>query len=546
DINKKMFIIDANHEGEEDNTTVDGYVPTKNKPANIYIPLSLGQYFVENVHGLISTNNKVIVKVTFKAVRLEGDSAPCLGRIIGSKSGTYGKGSRAWGLATRNVRPSAYYSNYNRSDNGGGVRPQCTYDASTGEFVGYVGMETFNNDLASRWGVNEVLTIGNAERVYQEGTFDSTSFNSSFAISNIKVDLYTTNADGNTYTLKDLIAEDIAPALYADTVDDTSNWAFQFTGGVSNHAHDPIRGNQYKWAVEGNTGMVHAENLSTCMMNNHSLTHFAATDSTREYYHCNTCNTNYADAFGGTAISDTSATKMMAVLPAAGSGSESIFTNVRLSGFTGNQWFKFTCKVKCLGDNVPVVSTLYSVYAGTNAYETTQPSDNDGDMAVWESSYDPETYTLTGYIKAWMPTNWNKGSRYPYLRYNPISGACISIVIGNGRYIGDGYTDQNMNTRFAVTEPELYKINGATTGGDAGLTDAKSKSVTGSNLIAPITDKTIDFDSSYVTVRTHPANMLSAPIGNWYRTGNNRNMIYSSTIPSGYFDVEPTVEKPRM
>ncbi|MBO4733896.1 MAG: hypothetical protein J5662_05390, partial [Clostridia bacterium] len=46
--------------------------------------------------------------------------------------------------------------------------------------------------------------------------------------------------------------------------------------------------------------------------------------------------------------------------------------------------------------------------------------------------------------------------------------------------------------------------------------------------------------------RTHPANMLSAPIGNWYRTGNNRNMIYSSTIPSGYFDVEPTVEKPRM
>ena len=183
---------------------------------------------------------------------------------------------------------------------------------------------------------------------------------------------------------------------------------------------------------------------------------------------------------------------------------------------------------------------------GNNEYETAQVGDNDGDMAVWESSYDPATYTLTGYIKAWMPTNWNKGSRYPYLRYNPLSGACISIVIGNGRYIGDGYTDANMNTRFAITEPELYKINGATTGGDDGLTDAKSKSVTGSNLIAPITDKTVDFESAYAMVRTHPANPLIAPIGKWCRAGNNRDIIYSSAIPSGYFDVEPTVEKPRM
>lgn len=253
DLNKKFIYIEANHQGEPDNTTVDGYVPSKNKVGNVFLPITLGQYVLS---GGATANQKVLLKVTFTATRLEGDGAPVLGRIVGMKSGTLGRGSRAWGLSTINVRGSAYYTNYNRSDNGGGVRPQCTYNPETGEFVGWVGMETGNNDLATVWGIHEVLTIGNAEHVYQAGTFDSTSFNSSFAISNIKVDLYSTTVSGNEISANALMAEDIAPALTADNIDTAGDWFYKHSGNNSNHENDLIRASQNKWHIDGEKSLV--------------------------------------------------------------------------------------------------------------------------------------------------------------------------------------------------------------------------------------------------------------------------------------------------
>ncbi|MBR4909844.1 MAG: carboxypeptidase regulatory-like domain-containing protein [Clostridia bacterium] len=255
DLNKKFVFIEANHQGEEDNTTIDGYKPTKNKVGNIFLPITLGQYVLT---GGATTNQKVLLKVTFKATRIEGDGPPVLGRLVGMKTTTEGKGSRAWGLSTVNARGSEYYTNYDRSDNGGGVRPQCTYDPETGEFVGWVGMETGNNDLATCWGIHEVLTIGNAEHVYQTGTFDSTSFNSSFAISNIKVDLYSTTISGNKIDPKDLIAEDIAPALTADTVDTEGEWYYDHKDSIkgSNHDKDLIRASQNAWHIDGEKSLV--------------------------------------------------------------------------------------------------------------------------------------------------------------------------------------------------------------------------------------------------------------------------------------------------
>ena len=257
DLNKKFVLIDANHNGEPDVTTTE-YVPQKNKVANIFLPLSLAQF---SLSGGNTSNAKVILKVTFKAARIEGDGPPVLGRVLGHNSGTDGKGSWAWGLSTMNARGSGYYTNYDRSDNGGGIRPQCEYNADTGEFVGWVGMEFDNSALETRWGVNEVLTIGNAEHVYETGKFDSTSFNSAFAISDIKVDLYNVSLSGNVHTPTTLIAEDIAPALNADNVDTENNWYFDYKNGNSNHEKDLIRASQNTWHIDGEKSLVSFINL---------------------------------------------------------------------------------------------------------------------------------------------------------------------------------------------------------------------------------------------------------------------------------------------
>lgn len=543
DLNKKMIIIDANHEGEADNRTTDGYKPVYNRPANIFLPISFGQY---NITGGAPTDGNYLIKVSMRAVRLEGDGYPVLGRIVGKKSVGSGGGSTAFGKMAKNMHLSGYYGTGSHETYTGG---DFSYNETTGDFIGWMRVRISDNDYATKWGVNEVITIGNAEHVWQEGTFDTTEFNSSFAISNVKVDVYScTNPSSGVYSVGSLVQEDVAPGLYAENIDVDSPWAFQFTdsSGASNHSRDLVRANQYFWQADGCVGMVHAANLTACMKGNHTLTHYAATDNTREYYSCATCGKYFADPCGLEAITDISATKQMLILPTTGSGSESVFCTAKLNAFENNQWFKFTCKAKCLGDDAPVVSSLYAVYGGTNACETTDKTSNDGDFSFFESSYDPTTGILTGYMKAWIKDSINKGSRYPFERYNPVSGANCAIVIGNGRYIGNGYTDENHATRFSISEPELYMIDGATTGGDAGLEDAKTKPLTGTNLLAPMTDKTIDLESDYTTSWSSSNNPLGATVGKWFRLGSNKSQVYSSNIPDGYFDVEAVTEKPRM
>ena len=547
DVNKKMIIIDANHENEADSNTGTGvqYKPTKNKPANIFIPICFSQYNT-NQYGYptctMTSNQPVgdsyLLKITMKAVRLEGEGHPVLGRIAGYKTGTSGKASQAMAYSCYNIDTGDYYANPvtgNETINDtSGNRITYTYNAATGDFVGYIRVRANDNDYATRWGVSEIITIGNSEHAPSRGNFDSTAFNSSFAISDITMDVY-----AYSDKMGDLVASDIAPHFYADTVDTTTNRAFYPGSSVaySNLDNDVIRAQQYLWSADGNAGMVHAENLSTCMANGHSLTHNAATDTTREYWGCSNCRKVYADPYGIEEITDTSATKQMATFDGVGSGAEVIFAPVKLSGYSGNQWYKFTCKVKCFGDDLPVLSTLQAKAAGGNSCQVT-PADSDKDMTVWEYTYDTDTQILTGYIKAWMPTNYASG-RLPYAYYNSVSGANAAILIGNGRYngsnIGNGYTDQN-HTTYAITEPTLYKINGATTAGSSGLTDAKSKSTTGDNLIAPITDKTVDFVTDYQPLASNSNNPLAAPIGKWYKTGSEKSSIEAREIPTGFYE----------
>ena len=537
DVNKKMVVIDANHEGEPDynDHTGNEKAPQFNRAANIFLPISYGQYAMT---GGTAQDISFLVKVTFKAVRLEGDSAPVIGRIVGKKGKSSGKGSQALCKAAYNVPPGDYASNpesYNETfKDSEGNRLKCEYNAETGDFTGWMRVRCADNDYSSRWGCNEVITIGNAEHVWAAGgKFDSTSFNSSFAISNIKVDLYEC---GTGYVCGEMIAEDIAPALTADTLDTTSRWAYQYRDDdgrdCSNNDYDCIRAPQNLWSAEGCVGMVHAENLTPCIKEAHTLTHNAATDTTREYWSCS-CGKNYKESYAKTEITDLTAKNQMIYI-AASENPASAFIPIKLNGFEGNRWFKFTCKAKLVGgDSIPVVSTLYSVYNGSNQCETTVPTSNDGDFAVFEYSYDPETCTLTAYIKAWIKDIINQKDRYPFERINPVSGANCAIVLGNGRYLGTGYTEQNTDTDFAFAEPELYMLD--CTGGGSALETAKTAEAVSENIIAPMTDKTVDLEGEYVAVWTNSNNPVAAPVNTWYRTGSDKANVTVKNIPKNYF-----------
>ena len=533
DVNKKMVIIDANHEGEEDYNLGTGNekAPKYNRAANIFLPISYGQYAMT---GSTAQDISFLVKITFKAVRLEGDSAPVIGRIVGKKSNTSGRGSQALCKAAYNIPIGDYTDNaetYNETyKDAEGNRLKCEYNAETGDFTGWMRVLAADNSYASRWGVNEIITIGNAEHVWEEGTFDSTSFNSSFAISNIKVDLYEC---GSGYVRGNLVAEDIAPSLTADTLDTTSRWAYQFrretSYQASNNDYDCIRAPQNLWSAEGNVGMVHSVDLTDCMANGHTVTHHAATDNLREYWSCS-CGKYFAESYCATEITDLTAKKQIMYI-APSEQPANVFIPIKLSGFENHQWFKFTCKCKLIdGESIPVVSTLYNEYYGQNAYVTTKPGD---DMAVQEYSYDPETYTLTAYIYGWIRDTINRKDKYPFERMNAISGANIAIVIGNGRYIGDGYTEANKDTGFELAEPELYMVD--CTDDVSALETAKAAVVTSGNLITNMTDKTIDLESNYIPQQTHPANLLSAPQYHWYITGSDKANISTKDLPANYF-----------
>ncbi|MBR4761011.1 MAG: hypothetical protein IK086_00035, partial [Clostridia bacterium] len=60
-LNKQMIIIEANHNGEADNRTTDGYQPVYNRPANIFIPINFGQY---SMNGAATVDGNFLIKVS--------------------------------------------------------------------------------------------------------------------------------------------------------------------------------------------------------------------------------------------------------------------------------------------------------------------------------------------------------------------------------------------------------------------------------------------------------------------------------------------------
>ena len=543
DINKKVIIIDANHENESDNRTYEsGYKPSRNRKANIFIPLSLTQY-VNPVNGNVGdpSNQQCVVKVTVKVKVLEGDAPPVLGRVVGNDNGAVGNGagtcSEGLGKMANNKTADGSFSGtwFNNSEHekyydSNGSLLTYSYNPETEELVGYLRMKSGDAWYTSVWGVNEVLTVGNAENIYTKHTYDSTEFNCSYAISDVKVDVY--KATSPNYTMGQLIATDIAPDFYADNIDTTTTWQYvNYNGGsYSSNSKDIIRASQKLWSVDGAPGLVHAYDYTECFAK-HTLTHHEATDTTREYYSCS-CGKNYADAYANEQITDTSATKQMIVVQAAGEKMAQTFIPLKLRGYGGNGQFIFKTKLKALGADAEPVLNLYIARDKGQVGGATV----DGDCKVVSQSYDKATGEFTAIIQVWRPSNYNNPHSRPHYCYDePTTGNNFLFVLGNMKKVNNGGSDNKYYTSFAFTEPELYRIKSSS---DTTMVD-------GINLMSPITDKTVDFESEY-QISDFTSNYFSntysspmtAPTNKWGCFGNGTNKIFACDVPNGFFEGE--------
>ena len=540
---KQVIIIGANHQDEAESTSSYNTI-SYNRPANIFLPISLDQYFTTG-DGRSSASKGVVAKVTFDAVRLEGTGAPVIGRIYGSGWG----GSNAGPHYTLNVNNgdySASSANFTESY-------RCTYNPTTGKFVGYTRMWTGASDQLTVYGITEVLTIGNAEYSWNDDAtdrFDSTGFNSSFAISNIVVELYEVTVSDGKYTPTGSPVASIAPLLATDTVDVDTPYAFRrgySVNGKSQHSRDVVHGSQLKWQAEGEVGLITCKDLTTCIYGAHSLTHHAATMNnttgvgTREYWSCSTCSKNFADNYGGTQITDTSAKKQMLVMDTVSSGESIAYIPLRFTATHINdsrKWYKFTCDIRKDGSGTPKVTDARGLESGFEAAYA--PDADNSSLKVYSSSY--ENNKLTAYILLWLP-DYSSKNTLPYAYESPATGAQLVLNIGNADYEGNSYSNVQTNTTFYLSNPELKALN---CDGTSDLATASAASTTGNNLVPDFTDKTVRFDNaaysySNATVtdsktRTGSGTPMSAPLGMWGTTGTSYAKVTTQDIKAGLFD----------
>ncbi len=529
DINKKTVIVEANHQGEAESSS-----PVLNKSGNLFIPFSVDGYFISG--GGYCVEESVFVKISCTAKRLEGTGAPVVGRIHGyGKSGNWkGLNSQAHVSSANNVTTNGY-----NSTNDIGL-PACSYNAQTGEYVGWIRMRKNDSEYRTQYGITEILTLGNAEEAPEKNRVDSSSFNSSFAFSDIKVSIYeckeiTVSGSPRNWTVGELFYDDVCPGFYEESLDTTTTYAYRaglgYSASMSMHEKDVLTGDQNIWQVEGQTALVHSLNLTDCIANNHNLTHFAATDTTREYYSCKECGKNYKDPYGDEEVTDITAKKQMIYIPStSGKKSACAVIPMSLKGFSGEKWFKFTCKMAVFGDEIPTVSNFRALYSGGTGAHPSVPEEDD--MCVTEYSYNADEGVMTALIKMWAPSA-DQIYRMPYHYSDAVSGANFALLIGNGIHRGAGFAASAGNTAFAFCEPEFYQYN------------EQTGETFGDNLIADITDKNVDlvtkyslegFNSSTSDFITGKSPM-SAPINRWYSIGSGYDLVEARDIDAGYFNI---------
>ena len=494
DINKKIVEIKANMPGED-------------RTANIGIPLYLDQWWVQATDPN-PTSKKCYVKVTADVERLSGSGKPMLTRLYGDTKTYRTNGSTA--------------CSYNNTVGESGL-PQTTYNASTGQFVGWVRHWRGSDGQLLPNGANEVLLFGNVE-VAAEST--DNAYQSSFAIKDIQIDVY--DSDMST-----LIKADAGPDFYAENINDTYGYiASNQTAKSDDRSHSIGRASGSKWSVCGDPYMITAYNLTNCYLSGHTFTYNAETATTVEHYHCS-CGRNYVDRFGNEELSDISATQKMIVINSTGQTGANAFIPVNFQDWDleNEQYYVFKCKMRMFGDELPSISVMrpnyYSDYSAAYSEDGFTGYGETGNTLF--SRYDPATGTYTAVIKLFLG-----GFRdyYAYWLREPNTYAHHAILLGNSKHKGTGRGETSYESGFAFTDPELYKLTNAN----------DPTSVEGADLCTNITDKSLNFGTTYKYSNlnssnedTSANNIMAAPANKWSIDGST-NYVHAYDIPDGYFE----------
>ena len=521
DVNKKAVIIGN-----------DG----TNKLANIYLPLFTHRYFQcvgksdgnydwRDGYSSGTAGGNVFYHISFKAKRLSGNGQPTLGRLYA--------GDWCWNDSGFRVGTNAAY---NGSGDATAQNSYCTssYNATTGEFTAIVRFNKGYFYQLTQNGYNEVLTIGNAE--HASSGYDTDNRDSSFAISDISIQVY--DADNST-----LLDAEAAPQMVvgnywfdpSETEIDDHTSQHYYSESSKTDAGRPIA--LYNnmpldtWGCDGSQAMISVVNRSDCLAANHTVYYHAPTATTMEYWSCTTCRKCYADPYASEEISDVSATQKMIVVEASGSTAANAYLPLAMTSSAGTHYYKFTCDMKVYGDEVPKINMLQGSYWGGNGAkmpdDTWAYNSDDPDGNGLYAAYDPDAGKYEAVIRI-----DHSSSTLAYS--NALTGAYAGIMLGNGRHVGNGYTDTAYFTSFAFTNPELYELSDPT----------DTDSVIGGNLAAPVTDKTVNFGSAYSPLAAQryntewtmysANNLLAAPLGKW-SIDYSRSWVKSADIPDGFF-----------
>ncbi len=527
DINKKMIILSANREGSPEGSIAPEYV-NANRVANLICPININQYYRSIVFkkGTLAPSSpqyppagKAYFKVTMKAIRLEGDGAPMLGRL-------YGESNRA--KASDNTSYSHNVTGGTTGDESG--LPVNTYNPATGEFVGYARTYLNPGDEKTTKGHTEWLTIGNAERMGTVDKFWSTCFNSSFAITELKVDLY--GASSNT--IGDLIAEDIGPKLFEESIDTDTPRAYRVEG-VSQDIYDITGASQKKWTVDGAVDLIHTYNLTTCVNEGHvdGFVENPITSTTLDNWYCPSCDAYYADNIGHEKIGTTAEVEAgnllalnskMVHIKGTGNTPAYLAIPLKVTGFRGHAYFKFSCLLKNLGSNDPVFRLYEARREGQKGGATP-----DSTLKPVYQGIDPYTMRLNVIFDVWRPA---KSSYAPFFYAEPNTGGNFLLLIGNSELVGAGF--KAVDADFTFADPQLVRVNGPTI-------DSSEMEGVPNVTMAPISDKTVTIDSPY-HVGEYEKNWyyadedspLAAKLNRWYDIGGD---IQLEDIPNKYFGI---------
>ncbi len=512
DITKKMVVISENVSGGRRN-------------ANIAIPLYLDQWWATAEAPNVASY-RCYVKVTANIKRLSGSGKPMLTRVLGDTRTykTFGSPACAWN--TTSGESGLEYT---------------TYNASTGEFVGWVRLWRGSRGQLFPNGLNEIVVIGNSE-IGADST--DNSFTSSFAVTDIQLDLY--GSDGSTHT--SLVKSDIAPHFSADTLNDDSYAYIGASSTTTSHSDDNgrslARASGRKWSVCGDPYMVNVYDVTSCFASGHSVSHNPETSTSIEHYHCATCGKNYADPYGNVEIADISAAQKLILVRSTGATAVNAIMPLDFQdavddsdGDATYNYYLFRCKMKIFGDKMPVLSVMRADDSSIAGAWTEIGYSTYGTGSPLFTSYDDATGIYTAVIKLQI----SDGNDYDaYSRREPNTMAHHAILLGNGKYqAGYDPRDTSYFSSFAFTNPELYKLSS--------MNDPAS--ITGNDLCANVTDKSLNTASTYRfsaaagSADRSVNNVMAAPVGKWSFTSTY--WAINNNIPEGFFEgtVQPKMLK---